>query len=77
MYIHTYTCSVLQFVKSQYWEIPVSHFIDHRCAVFDNEEENSLHHTEEHKQYQGAHMRVATVECVRVFWWMYVVCMYV
>ncbi|XP_072907127.1 cilia- and flagella-associated protein 36 isoform X2 [Hemitrygon akajei] len=40
------------FLSSPCWIIPVTDFIEHNCAVFDDEEENKLSYTEIHQDYK-------------------------
>lgn len=45
--------SVIGFLRSPIWRIPVLTFIETKCLVFDTEEENKLAYTEVHKEYQA------------------------
>ncbi|XP_078593725.1 cilia- and flagella-associated protein 36-like isoform X2 [Branchiostoma floridae x Branchiostoma japonicum] len=45
--------SVVQFLRSPTWTVPVMNFIEENCLVFDNNEENKLEYTEAHNQYKG------------------------
>ncbi|XP_066279313.1 cilia- and flagella-associated protein 36-like isoform X2 [Branchiostoma lanceolatum] len=45
--------SVVQFLRSPTWTVPVMNFIEENCLVFDNNEENKLEYTEAHVQYKG------------------------
>ncbi|XP_019643885.1 PREDICTED: cilia- and flagella-associated protein 36-like isoform X2 [Branchiostoma belcheri] len=45
--------SVVQFLRSPTWTVPVMNFIEENCLVFDNDEENKLEYTEAHNQYKG------------------------
>eukprot|EP00948_MAST-09A_sp_MAST-9A-sp1_P000307 g307.t1 len=38
--------------KSPGWDVPVMTFIDEKCVVFDNEEENKLSYMEIHKEFK-------------------------
>ncbi|XP_018432154.1 PREDICTED: cilia- and flagella-associated protein 36 [Nanorana parkeri] len=44
--------SVLAFLKCPLWTEPVTDFIEQRCSVFDDEEENKLSYTEIHNEYK-------------------------
>ncbi|KAG8544099.1 hypothetical protein GDO81_023076 [Engystomops pustulosus] len=44
--------SVLAFLSCPAWTVPVSGFIEHKCSVFDDEEENKLSYTEIHNEYK-------------------------
>ncbi|XP_073528545.1 cilia- and flagella-associated protein 36 [Phyllobates terribilis] len=44
--------SVLAFLGCPAWTVPVSGFIEHKCSVFDDEEENKLSYTEIHDEYK-------------------------
>ncbi|XP_069625023.1 cilia- and flagella-associated protein 36 isoform X1 [Ranitomeya imitator] len=44
--------SVLAFLGCPAWSAPVSGFIEHKCSVFDDEEENKLSYTEIHNEYK-------------------------
>ncbi|KAM3929905.1 cilia- and flagella-associated protein 36 isoform 2-T2 [Leptodactylus fuscus] len=44
--------SVLAFLGCPAWTVPVSGFIEHKCSVFDDEEENKLSYTEIHNEYK-------------------------
>lgn len=40
--------SVLQYLTSPLWKVPIHTFIDANCIVFDDEEENKFSYTEVH-----------------------------
>ncbi|KAM4041749.1 cilia- and flagella-associated protein 36 [Anomaloglossus baeobatrachus] len=44
--------SVLAFLGCPAWTAPVSGFIEHKCSVFDDEQENKLSYTEIHNEYK-------------------------
>ncbi|KAM5163016.1 cilia- and flagella-associated protein 36 [Mantella aurantiaca] len=44
--------SVLAFLRCPLWTEPVTEFIEHKCSVFDDEEENKLSYTEIHNEYK-------------------------
>lgn len=44
--------SVINFVKSPLWKVPITSFINENCTVFDDEEENKLEYTEVHKKFK-------------------------
>ncbi|XP_026883995.2 cilia- and flagella-associated protein 36 [Electrophorus electricus] len=44
--------SVAGYLGSPEWLIPVSDFMENKCSVFDDEEENKLTYTEIHQQYK-------------------------
>ncbi|XP_068088530.1 cilia- and flagella-associated protein 36 isoform X2 [Hyperolius riggenbachi] len=44
--------SVLAFLGCPVWTEPVTDFIEQKCSVFDDEEENKLSYTEVHNEYK-------------------------
>ncbi|GBG29305.1 Cilia- and flagella-associated protein 36 [Hondaea fermentalgiana] len=56
-WVFEYMCQVLQ---SPSWEVPVMTFIDETCAIFDNEEENKLSHTQAHSDFKELVERLLT-----------------
>lgn len=44
--------SIVGYLGSPEWVIPVSEFMENKCTVFDDEEENKLSYTEIHQQYK-------------------------
>ncbi|XP_036397932.1 cilia- and flagella-associated protein 36-like isoform X2 [Megalops cyprinoides] len=44
--------SIAGYLGSPEWVIPVTDFMEHKCAVFDDEDENKLTYTEIHQQYK-------------------------
>ncbi|XP_063774267.1 cilia- and flagella-associated protein 36 [Pseudophryne corroboree] len=44
--------SVLGFLSCPVWTEPVADFIEQKCTVFDDEEENKLSYTEIHNEYK-------------------------
>ncbi|XP_069090457.1 cilia- and flagella-associated protein 36 isoform X2 [Pleurodeles waltl] len=44
--------SVFGFLRSPLWAAPVLDFLEQRCSVFDDEEENKLSYTEIHQEYK-------------------------
>jgi hypothetical protein len=40
--------SVIAYIKSPNWKIPIMQFIDDFCLGFDSEEENKLEYTQIH-----------------------------
>ncbi|KAK3523229.1 hypothetical protein QTP86_022952, partial [Hemibagrus guttatus] len=44
--------SIAGFLGSPEWLIPLTDFIENKCSVFDEEEENKLSYTEIHQQYK-------------------------
>lgn len=44
--------SVLAFLSCPAWTGPVGGFVEHKCSVFDDEEENKLSYTEIHNEYK-------------------------
>uniref|UniRef100_A0AAR2KIL9 Cilia- and flagella-associated protein 36 n=1 Tax=Pygocentrus nattereri TaxID=42514 RepID=A0AAR2KIL9_PYGNA len=44
--------SIAGYLGSPEWVIPVTDFMEHKCSVFDDEEENKLTYTEIHQQYK-------------------------
>ncbi|XP_052429038.1 cilia- and flagella-associated protein 36 [Carassius gibelio] len=44
--------SIAGFLSSPDWLIPMAHFMDNKCSVFDDEDENKLSYTEIHHQYK-------------------------
>uniref|UniRef100_A0A3B3ZIQ7 Cilia- and flagella-associated protein 36 n=1 Tax=Periophthalmus magnuspinnatus TaxID=409849 RepID=A0A3B3ZIQ7_9GOBI len=45
--------SIVGFLGSPEWVIPVTDFMENKCTVFDDEEENKLSYTEIHQQYKN------------------------
>jgi len=43
---------VLAFLKSPSWVAPIAQFVDERCIIFEDEEENKLEYTECHNEYK-------------------------
>lgn len=44
--------SIVGYLGSPEWVIPVTDFMENKCTVFDDEEENKLAYTEIHQQYK-------------------------
>lgn len=44
--------SVINFVKSPLWKVPITSFINENCIIFDDEEENKLEYTDIHKKFK-------------------------
>nr|XP_061794620.1 cilia- and flagella-associated protein 36-like [Nerophis lumbriciformis] len=44
--------SIVGYLGSPEWVIPVTDFMEHKCTVFDDEDENKLAYTEIHQQYK-------------------------
>ncbi|KAM8852359.1 cilia- and flagella-associated protein 36 isoform 2-T2 [Synchiropus picturatus] len=44
--------SIVGYLGSPEWVIPVSDFMENKCSVFDDEDENKLSYTEIHEQYK-------------------------
>uniref|UniRef100_A0A8C7YGB7 Cilia- and flagella-associated protein 36 n=1 Tax=Oryzias sinensis TaxID=183150 RepID=A0A8C7YGB7_9TELE len=44
--------SIVGYLGSPEWVIPVTDFMEHKCTVFDDEDENKLSYTEIHQQYK-------------------------
>ncbi|XP_073484228.1 cilia- and flagella-associated protein 36 isoform X1 [Aquarana catesbeiana] len=44
--------SVLAFLRCPLWTGPVTDFIEQKCSVFDDDEENKLSYTEIHNEYK-------------------------
>ncbi|XP_069464163.1 cilia- and flagella-associated protein 36 isoform X2 [Ambystoma mexicanum] len=44
--------SIFGFLRSRLWAEPVLDFLEQRCSVFDDEEENKLSYTEIHHEYK-------------------------
>ncbi|XP_028280054.1 cilia- and flagella-associated protein 36 isoform X3 [Parambassis ranga] len=44
--------SIVGYLGSPEWVIPVTDFMENRCTVFDDEDENKLSYTEIHQQYK-------------------------
>lgn len=44
--------SVINFVKSPLWKVPITSFINENCVIFDDEEENKLEYTDIHKKFK-------------------------
>ncbi|XP_074531410.1 cilia- and flagella-associated protein 36 isoform X2 [Halichoeres trimaculatus] len=44
--------SIVGYLGSPEWVIPVTDFMENRCTVFDDEDENKLSYTEIHMQYK-------------------------
>ncbi|XP_072293611.1 cilia- and flagella-associated protein 36 isoform X2 [Eucyclogobius newberryi] len=45
--------SIVGYLGSPEWVIPVSDFMENKCTVFDDEDENKLSYTEIHQQYKN------------------------
>ncbi|KAG8123055.1 hypothetical protein E2320_018515 [Naja naja] len=45
--------SIAGFLRSPAWSIPILEFVEHRCEVFDDEEESKLSYTEIHQEYKA------------------------
>lgn len=45
--------SIVGYLGSPEWVIPVTDFMENKCTVFDDEEENKLSYTEIHQQYKN------------------------
>ena len=41
--------SVVGFLRSPFWQVPIAEFMDRTCIIFDPEEENKLAYTEAHE----------------------------
>ncbi|XP_033861115.1 cilia- and flagella-associated protein 36-like isoform X3 [Acipenser ruthenus] len=44
--------TIAGYLGSPDWVIPVTDFIEHKCTVFDDDDENKLSYTEIHQQYK-------------------------
>ncbi|XP_077469266.1 cilia- and flagella-associated protein 36 [Stigmatopora argus] len=44
--------SIVGYLGSPEWIIPVTDFMEHKCTVFDDEDENKFAYTEIHQQYK-------------------------
>ncbi|KAL3050559.1 hypothetical protein OYC64_012562 [Pagothenia borchgrevinki] len=44
--------SIVGYLGSPEWVIPVSDFMENKCTVFDDEDENKLSYTDIHLQYK-------------------------
>ncbi|XP_054885444.1 cilia- and flagella-associated protein 36 isoform X1 [Poeciliopsis prolifica] len=44
--------SIVGYLGSPEWVIPVTDFMEHKCTVFDDEDEHKLSYTEIHQQYK-------------------------
>ncbi|XP_041106914.1 cilia- and flagella-associated protein 36-like isoform X3 [Polyodon spathula] len=44
--------TIAGYLGSPDWVIPVTDFIEHKCTVFDDDDENKLSYTEVHQQYK-------------------------
>ncbi|XP_051945630.1 cilia- and flagella-associated protein 36 isoform X2 [Xyrauchen texanus] len=44
--------SIAGYLSSPDWIIPLTHFMENNCSVFDDEDENKLTYTEIHQQYK-------------------------
>ncbi|XP_060773129.1 cilia- and flagella-associated protein 36 isoform X2 [Neoarius graeffei] len=44
--------SIVGYLGSPEWLIPLTDFLENKCSVFDDEEENKLSYTEIHQQYK-------------------------
>lgn len=44
--------SIAGYLGSPEWVVPVTDFMEHKCTVFDDEDENKLSYTEIHEQYK-------------------------
>ncbi|XP_053188719.1 cilia- and flagella-associated protein 36 [Scomber japonicus] len=44
--------SIVGYLGSPEWLIPVTDFLENKCTVFDDEDENKLSYTEIHQQYK-------------------------
>ncbi|XP_008319555.1 cilia- and flagella-associated protein 36 isoform X2 [Cynoglossus semilaevis] len=44
--------SIVGFLGSPEWLIPVMDFVENKCTVFDDEDENKLSYTDVHQQYK-------------------------
>ncbi|KAM3856434.1 cilia- and flagella-associated protein 36 isoform 1-T1 [Vipera latastei] len=45
--------SIAGFLRSPAWSIPILEFVEHKCEVFDDEEESKLSYTEIHQEYKA------------------------
>ncbi|KAM4598870.1 cilia- and flagella-associated protein 36 [Fundulus diaphanus] len=45
--------SIVGYLASPEWVIPVTDFLENKCTVFDDEDENKLAYTEIHQQYKN------------------------
>ena len=43
---------ILAFFHSMEWKMPILSFIETKCAVFDDEDENKLEYTQIHKEFK-------------------------
>lgn len=43
---------MVQFLSSPIWRVSLLDFVDNKCIVFDNEEENKFEHTIIHNQFK-------------------------
>jgi hypothetical protein len=44
--------SIIGFLKSPLWINPIHSFIDEKCLIFNNEDENKFTYTEVHNQFR-------------------------
>ncbi|XP_034408503.1 cilia- and flagella-associated protein 36 isoform X2 [Cyclopterus lumpus] len=61
--------SIVGYLGSPEWVIPVTDFMENKCTVFDDEDENKLSYTEIHQQYKklvekllGNHMQEVGID---------------
>ncbi|XP_061481747.1 cilia- and flagella-associated protein 36 [Rhineura floridana] len=45
--------SIAGYLRSPAWSIPILEFVEHKCEVFDDEEESKLSYTEIHQEYKA------------------------
>ncbi|XP_058020897.1 cilia- and flagella-associated protein 36 isoform X1 [Ahaetulla prasina] len=45
--------SIAGFLRSPAWSFPILEFVEHKCEVFDDEEESKLSYTEIHQEYKA------------------------
>ncbi|XP_062979873.1 cilia- and flagella-associated protein 36 [Elgaria multicarinata webbii] len=45
--------SIAGFLRSPAWSTPILEFVEHKCEVFDDEEESKLSYTEIHQEYKA------------------------
>ena len=63
LWLFEYICGVLD---SPTWEVPVMSFIDEKCIVFDNEEENKLCYSALHQEFKELVERVLTQHLMEI-----------
>ena len=63
----------MQFLESDRFDAAVMDFVDERCDVFDNDEENKFIYTDIHREFMD-HVRInsqlCTLDEINTFRWM-------